>query len=484
MKQIKLTTWLILSAMLLSTASCGGSAGEAKDTTTGASADDTTAVVGYDYEGLNYDGYTFKVLNYDDKWNCYVHLTFDEQTGETLDDAVYSRNLKVEDNLNFKLEEVKCGDVHETELAKMVMQSVMAGDQDYDAAYIQVQFSPSLLTESYLLNIRDIPNIQLDAEHWDGAINESVTINNVLFTASSPLHFMTLDMANVLLFNENMMDSLSLDYPYQLVRDGKWTLDKFQEYVSACTNLNGDSSFKFNDEGNAVYGIAGHHSLPYAFAYAAGHRLIARDGSDYTINLDSEKFYTTVEKIARFFNTTSGHVLCNADTSAPSSYLRTFRNARSGFITCELKSALELRDMQDTFGLLPMPKYDEAQEGYSSMMSAAAAWLTVPMVQEDIGRTGKILDALSYESWKSVLPIYYDVTVSQKGLRNEESIEMLEIIRNNMGVEFSDILGITTDYVYALNISIWNEKANPASLGATHRPKIEANLAEALEAFH
>ena len=41
----------------------------------------------------------------------------------------------------------------------------------------------------------------------------------------------------VILFNKDMCDELNLEYPYQYVLDGSWTVDRLNEYI---TNVNYD----------------------------------------------------------------------------------------------------------------------------------------------------------------------------------------------------------------------------------------------------
>lgn len=50
-----------------------------------------------------------------------------------------------------------------------------------------------------------------------------------------------------------------------------------------------------------------------------------------------------------------------------------------------------------------------------------------------------------------IIFVYDNVTVSQKGLRNENSIEMMEIINGSRGVEFSQVTGITSALHQGLN---------------------------------
>ncbi len=466
--------------------SCGGTTAQTNDTTAAPSGETTVPEeAGYDFEGRDYGGYEFKVLNFESIWNCVVQLDFAEQTGETLNDAIYNRNRLIEEKLNFKLKEDKVPyasyNTSQIELVDRIIQSVMAGDYAYDAAYLPVNFKASVITDGYLLDMNTMPGLRLEEEWWDRIVNDSVTINGHLYCASSPLNLMTLDLSWGLLFNQNILDNYKLEYPYQLVRDGKWTLDKFNEYVATCTALNGDESFTFNENGKSIYGVAGHANSPTSFSYAAGNRLMRRDGDKFIFGYDNERTYNTLENLAANCTTSDGHFLYNNDNTMPSGYVNLFRSGRAAFATVELKTALEERDMKDTFGLIPMPKLDEDQDSYYSYMGANACFLTVPKTQQDAGRTGKILDALTYESWKSVLPVYYDVTVSQKGLRNEESIEMLDIIRSARGTEFSAILGITTSFATSIDNKITAGSSDFASFIASNKDSIAANLQKVLD---
>ncbi|MBQ8508702.1 MAG: hypothetical protein IJ493_02230 [Clostridia bacterium] len=480
----------ILALFMLAASSCGTTEPSNTDDTTtasGSSEDTTTAAVGYDYGDRNYNGYEFKVLNFDKCWNTYLYLDFTEQTGERLDDAVYNRNRKVEDELNFKFVEEKIAytgwGTGQNAILDRVTQAVMAGDYSYDAAYLPVSFKPGIVTDGYLYDLNELPGLNMDEDYWDVVLNESLELNGHLYTASSPLHLMSFDMADVLLFNQDLFDDKKLDYPYQLVRDGEWTLDKMYEYVTTIASLNGDESFAINASGNAIYGIASHNDIPFAMTYAAGFTISNKTDTGITLNIEDERLYNIVEKLGKMWNKEDGYAIIGTDASQPNYYIGLFGSGRAGFITCELKASLELRDMDDTFGLIPMPKYDESQEGYRTMTGYSACLLTVPKIQQDPERTGVILDALSYESNESVLPVYYDVTVSQKGLRNEESIEMLEIIRAGRAAEYTRIYGISNTYVSKLLSLITSGSTETASLAASQKTSMEESIATVLEAL-
>ncbi len=443
---------LFLLAAMLATTACGGDTPDKPDNsdTTPANGNDTTPVVeGYDYQGKDFNDYEFAMLNLDTQYGSYIRFDFEEQTGEQLDDAVYDRNRYVEDQLNISLSEVILARGSEWQtgqaaICEALMQQVMADDDDYDAAYLPVIYKRDILADIYILNLADIPQLHIYEEYWDAAINESLTVNDNLFVASGPLNMMTLDTAWVMLFNQDLMDDLKMEYPYQLVRDGKWTIDKMGEYAAACANLNGDASFKFTEGGNAVYGILSHSSAPAKLLFSAGVDFYDIDkNGDIVLNLGDEKIFSTLEKLNSAMDIMSGKgYFNNGDINTVDGYVGAFNLERGVFLAAQLKESTVLRSMEATFGLLPYPKFDESQENYRVAIGTGSEYLGIPTTQDDPSRAGFILDALTYESHKDVLPVFYDVTLSQKGLRNDESIEMLEIVWNTRSISLLDFYGI------------------------------------------
>ncbi len=473
------TKWtaLLLAAGMLCLSACGGSSGDTTTTTAPEGTSDTApAEEEYDFGDYDFEEREFSILNFDSIWNTYVRLDFDSVTGEVLDDAVYNRNRRIEEKLNFKLKEIKQEYTSTTVLMEMVNQSVMADDGDYDAAYLPIYYQPGILAANCLIDLKTLPGLQLDQPWWDHDLNDSLTIEDKLFMASGPLHLQTLDLAWVLLFNQDMFDDLGLAYPYDLVREGKWTLDKFEEYVKATCSLNGDESWAFREDGDCVYSIAAHGGAPLAFNYAADNHLIVRDGDDYKVVFDTERTFDTMEKLMEIFKTSAGYVLFDNTATNSSYYIRMFKIDRAAFLTCEVKAVNEERDMESTYGLLPNPKFDEAQEKYHTNTTNGAMYLTVPVTQRDPEFAGVVLDALTYESWKTVLPAYYDVRLSQKGLRNDDSIEMLQIVRESRGVEFSQILGLTKDFYTQHSSMVKNENNTLASYAASQKDLVYKNL--------
>ena len=86
---------------------------------------------------------------------------------------------------------------------------------------------------------------------------------------------------------------------------------------------------------------------------------------------------------------------------------------------------ISLRDYEVDFGVVPMPKYDEAQENYRHY--AWPSFVCVPTTIQRPELVGAGLELFAYES-QAVTDAYMEILIRGKSTRDEESLEMLDII--------------------------------------------------------
>ncbi len=481
---------LLLAAMLL--AGCSGGTGESAETEKGdmtpaESVTETETEAGWQYPDVDYGGGEFRILNFDQLWDMFIRIDADELNGEALNDAVYNRNRTVEDKLNCKIVE-KClenTDNTLTRITDLAQQSIVANEDAYDVMYLPINQNTSLITQGYLLDLQAIPELHLDETWWDQDIIGTTTLDGKLYFASGSANLMAFDSMWCLFFNENMMADYGLDAPYDLVREGTWTIDKLTEYATAAANLNGDAKFTWKKDGNAVWGISTHPNCPEKFYFSAGIRTttVDPDGS-IRFTLESDRFYTVMDKLAILLDSKAGAALKGHTTDFDADrggYVYAFTTRRSLFMTGELKASLLMREMEDNFGIVPFPKYDEAQEHYETNLVFQLFYMTIPTTNSCLSQTATIAEVLTHDSYEKVIPVYYQNVVEHKGLRNENSIEMLEIMRANRGVD----LGMIFNWVGGLRDDIANKlyagDNQVASLVEKYKPKIETNIAEFVE---
>lgn len=142
-----------------------------------------------------------------------------------------------------------------------------------------------------------------------------------------------------------------------------------------------------------------------------------------------------------------------------------FEENRALFYAEVMQCVIRLRQMDTDFGVIPLPKYNEEQEGYyTNVHNWASEAAVIPASVSDPERSGIILESLAMESKKYLTPAYYEIALKGKFIRDEESSEMLDIIFSgrkadlgyvdNIGGIISDITsriqGKKTDFVSAL----------------------------------
>ena len=113
-----------------------------------------------------------------------------------------------------------------------------------------------------------------------------------------------------------------------------------------------------------------------------------------------------------------------------------FMEDRLLFLPATLKDSQTLRSMDGSFGILPLPKYDILQENYYTHANDSFNVFMIPAQTADLEYCGTVLDALSAESKYSVIPTFYDVVLKGRTTKDEQSIAMLDLIRDNLYFDF------------------------------------------------
>lgn len=109
------------------------------------------------------------------------------------------------------------------------------------------------------------------------------------------------DMTWCLFFNKNIAKDYDLPDLYSLVREKKWTFDKFSELCHNVTyDLNGDGKYDDNDLWGHVTVFA---RSAAAYTYSMGGYLtVKNEKTGYPeLNLGSERIYDAYEKVRSLF---------------------------------------------------------------------------------------------------------------------------------------------------------------------------------------
>lgn len=358
----------------------------------------------------------------------------EEENGDPINDAIYKRNKKIEEQYGVQIKEIL--HLRET-LSDPVRKSVMAADNSYDLICGNIMQLGNLARRGDLLDLTKVNHLDLSRPWYDQNAASDLSVGHKLFYAVSELQISSKDATWVVLFNKKLLQNLGLDDPYNLVNDGKWTMDKCFEFASAANkDLNGDGIMTEEDQ----WGMLGEEFNIYALMNGAGTRFVQKDENDLPYyagftSKDIDIFDKGIEylgdknKSMLAQNYTSKYTNVWSDLVNP-----IFATDRILFFFTSLSRVTWHRDYGTDFGILPVPKYEESQENYVNTVSgwiASALSMTTTLSGEDLDRTAIIAEALTAESMHTLTPAYYEVQLKTKLARDEESSKMLDIIFAN-----------------------------------------------------
>ena len=134
-------------------------------------------------------------------------------------------------------------------------------------------------------------------------------------------------------------------------------------------------------------------------------------------------------------------------------------------------SAASLRDMEIDFGLIPYPLYDEAQTDYHTHVDAWNGMLCVGKTAQDTERTGIIVEAFAAETYKMVMPVYYEKALGDKYLRDETSVQMMDILFDGIIYDFGYIFDNWNGCTWTLPRTL-NQKNSVSKYWASIQKKV------------
>ena len=438
----KTISFLLLCAMLCAAAGCASDSGSDTTGNTDATADTTpaeteTEKILPDLPERDFEGYTFRGMTKGTASSHWSSRDFyaEEITGEAINDAVYNRNATVGEKYNFKMEELGAESGDPVSDAR---KAVQAGENSFDVILAGNSINP-MITDGMLLDLNAMPYMDMTRPWYDQNANESLSIGHKLFVSCGELNIMDNDATWSILFNKAMAEDLGFDSFYDMVKAGTWTQDVLLSAMEAASiDLNGDGQRDAADQ----WGNVGEGFDVMGYMIGAGARCFTKDADDMPVlDVLSERYVDAYAKASAINDNTD---ICLTITKAGSwDVLDTvFTEGRCLFSYVGLNRVTLFREMEADFGILPTPKFDEAQEEYHNVVSTwGANFFAVPKTTEDMERTGIILEALSAESLYTLTPAYYDVTLKTKAARDEESSAMLDIIFASRVFELGNFYG-------------------------------------------
>ena len=449
---------LLASLMLVSAVACGKSADEPA-VTTAANAEATTVAGGeagtpeateaptVDANGfhlddlskdLNYNGETFTFLT----WSDVEHEEFfvESQTGDVVNDAMYTRNQAVEERLNVTLGEVSTAgnSDNNANFNNYIQTDNLSGAHEFQLICGYSLSVTSAAVNGYLFDLLDesCEHLNFEQPWWPSTLLDQATINNKLRFASGDISMNMLYMMYVCYVNTDMLEAYKLENPAELVLNGTWTYDKF---IEMCTgvyeDLNGNGVKDVGDKYG--YMSSGIHVDPWFYGTGAVMALQDENGElKIADSFQSEKVINGIDKINSLLWDSSDGIYTSSVK-----HQTEFRDEHLLFMTDRARVSFKVLAANENchYTIGPCPKYDEQQEAYSTVMGNPFTLYAIPVDSVNPTMASAVMECFASESYRTTTPAVFEITLKLKYAQDDVTGQMYDIIRDTVSFDIGRI---------------------------------------------
>lgn len=307
------------------------------------------------------------------------------------------------------------------EIRAFIENDILSGAPTVDFCFETYYYYFPFAENGYLANLADL-GVNLSADWWDSGAVRDLSISGKHFYGLGDINTYDNDGTFVMLFNKRLYEEKLGDVSelYKLAADGGWTFDVLREKVEGFGK----------DE---TYGLLTHKDNLYVHLLAAGERVVGKDADDRAVfTLDNDRALQVYNDAVELYINTDDVLLYEnlliGIEHRPDNTLDAFKEGRGLFYLSTPLQRHKLKDMEDEYGILPMPKYNsEQEEYYHGVANHCLSAVFVPKTKLSEGDSGKeigiLLDALGKYSKEEVTPVYL-----KEAAPDEESQRMLELV--------------------------------------------------------
>lgn len=408
-----------------------------------------------------------------------------ENNGEPLDDALYYRNIAVEDLLDVELDYFD-SQVTTDQTGATLEKLVMAGDTTYDMFSLIQWNAAKYAYQNMYYNMKNAPYLSFDQPWWNYDYMKEMTIGeDKIYCLVGDVHVDSTRCMNCVYYNKAMYTDYYSDGDglYDVVLEGKWTYDYLQKVAEEVwEDVDGDNTASYDDQ--LGYAINNYNNLD-GILYACEVRATERDENDVPkLCLLSERAVDTLQKTYDiYYNSVGGFGYGGAYTDDVL-YREKFSEGTTMFLFGFFYSAESLRDMDDAYGIVPFPKFNDAQENYYSIAHDIISVMCLPVNCQKVDAASAVLESLAYLGYNDVLPAYYETLLKAKYARDAKSAQMIETIRENF---ITDIAYVYSDAFnnmgYACRTMIQAKQENLEAWYTSNEKAALTNMEDLIEQF-
>ena len=389
---------------------------------------------------LKYKGEDVTVLNRSMLGWTADEVAVPEQNSDPVNDAMFNRNITIADRLGVNIVSCPIDDPDQHKPIEEIKRAVKAGSDEYDLLAASAYAVTATISEGTFYDLTNLTYLNLDQSYWMQGYNESMSFLGKQYTATGDIALSTYRFTFVTMFNKEEFDNSSVPYLYEAVSNNEWTLD-YQ--ASLAKNFYRDTNGTGKKDEGDFFGFItcpGICTDPY---WASCDLSVVEKDADgyyeYVVNIG--RLSDVMDKILYLYYDCGGTNLYfpETDNVEQDKIRNLFAKGECAMTTLRLVAVEQgdVRNMEQQYGIVPVPKYSSAQEGYRSQMHDQFTVFAIPSsaAQDRLEMLGATLEVMASESARTVKPSYYEIAVKRKYMSDPIAWEMLDLVFSNVKVD-------------------------------------------------
>ena len=399
-------------------------------------------------------------------WSNYTMMEFyAEETGDVIDDAIFNRNIAVEERLGIEfayVEEKGASSDYENWIKKA--ENDWQADNSYDIYAGYSRSAPLMTLKGMTANLLDYDSFSVEKPWWPAALTTECTINDQLYFCSGDISTNLLWMMIGTFYNKDLYSQYfpNEKTPMDMVEDNEWTMEKFFSMVQDIYTDDGNSK-KDNAD---FYGYVLYETNIDAFQTAAGIISIERDeekGLRISSSWNSQRCADACELVGNFLD--SEGVIYQDSTKIRD----IFYEERGIFITDRLfivagKDTSESGKIEFSYGLVPQPKFDTEQENFLTNVGHPFTMYAVNSQSKIIEVAVTTLEAIGSANHRTVTPAVFEVAMKVRYTDDVQTSGMYDLLREGISFDIGRLYASTFSNGTANLFRTTAKSGNPAGL--------------------
>ncbi len=414
---------------------------------------DTTETKASDYydnpvpETIRFDGEVIKFLYWSDVEN--PEFFVEDQTGEAVNDAIYKRNSRVEEQLGVTLEFTGTpgNNKNQKDFINKCINSTQSGADAHDFFCGYSMTGAPLMCEGIAQDLTQYEIIDFNKPWWPASLISKAKIKDGIYFASGDISTNFLYMMYCCTFNKDLFANVHVQDSkvlYDLVDNQQWTLDKLIEYSTGVyLDSDGDSTLGTGDR--VGFFLCGEVHYDAFYTGCDLYTVVPSDEGSVRLSDDlfSEKTQAVLDKLCDFMHNSGDAYL--STTNIFTTNQAVFTIDRAQIATKKLTNAVF------SYGMLPVPKYDAEQEDYYTCMAFPFTTYVLSTASTNPKAAAATFELMAYQSYISITPALFEEAMKTRYADGSEDSRMFDIIRESVVIDLGRLLTTKlNNYSYSL----------------------------------